>query len=265
MELYDFEYDGITLSDMGYMVCRFDSGGLQTVSNGSQITFNTVNTLNGKKYELTDSQYTECLKTTFQICKDPCMNSNFEINVHDLRDLMSWLNRKDFHKFKPLGDEYVDFYFESSFNNISKLKFGDMICGLELEMTTNRPFALHEPISIFINNTETNGKKIINDISDEEGYIYPHMEIDIIEDGTFAIHNSLEDRLMEIKNCIAGEKITLDYPIIYSSLPSHKIQNDFNWNWFRIYNTFRNNQNMLTISVPCIIKIKYSPIVKVGI
>lgn len=91
------------------------------------------------------------------------------------------------------------------------------------------------------------------------------MEIEILESGTLTIHNDLENRTTEIKNCIAGEKILLDYPIIYSSIPSHKIQNDFNWNWFRIYNTFRNNQNNLTISIPCIIKIKYSPIVKVGL
>lgn len=261
---YDFEYDGLTLSDMGYMMCKFDSNGQQTISNGSQITFNTVSTLNGQKYELTDTSYDECLNTTFQICKNPCDNNDMEINVRDLRDLMKWLNRKDFHKFKLLDDEYMDLYFESSFN-ISTIELDDKICGLELEMTTNRPFALHEPISIELKNTETNSKKNIADISDEEGYIYPRTEIEVLEDGVLTIHNDIENRTTEIKNCIAGEKILLDYPIIYSSIPSHKIQNDFNWNWFRIYNTFRNNQNNLTISIPCIIKIKYSPIVKVGL
>ena len=57
MKSYDFEYDGLTLSDMGYIICKFDSNGLQTVSNGSQITFNTASTLNGQKYELTDVSY----------------------------------------------------------------------------------------------------------------------------------------------------------------------------------------------------------------
>ncbi|MCI8579779.1 MAG: hypothetical protein HFH04_03395 [Dorea sp.] len=264
MKSYDFEYDGLTLSDMGYMMCKFDSSSMQTISNGSQITFNTVSFLNGKKYELTDIAYDECLKTTFQICKNPCNNDDLNINVRNLRDLVTWLNRKEFHKFKLLNEEYMDLYFESSFN-VSTIEFGDNICGLELEMITNRPFALHEPISFTIKSVEQNTKKIISDISDEEGYIYPHTEIEILEDGVLTIHNDLENRTMEIKDCIAGEKILLDYPLISSSIQSHKIQDDFNWNFFRIYNTFRNNQNTLTISIPCIIKIEYSPIVKVGL
>lgn len=264
MELHDFEYDGITLSDMGYMVCEFDSSGLQTISNGSQITFNTVSTLNGKKYELTNTEYSECIEATFQICKDPCQYEDFEINTKELRDLMAWLNRKNFYKFKLLDDEYIDLFFESSFN-VSILKFGDKICGLELKMTTNRPFALHEPISFVFENKKANGEFTINDSSDEEGFIYPHVEVDILENGTLTIHNSLENRTTEIKNCVIGEKIILDYPIIYSSIPSHKIQNDFNWNWFRIFNTFKNRRNDITISIPCTVKIKYSPIVKVSI
>ena len=91
------------------------------------------------------------------------------------------------------------------------------------------------------------------------------MEVEILESGILTIHNDLENRTMQINNCIAGERITLDYPIISSSISSHKIQDDFNWNWFRIYNTFQNSQNILTISIPCTIKIKYSPIVKVGL
>lgn len=265
MKSYDFEYDGLILSDMGYVICKFDSDGTQTISNGSQITFNTVSTLNGQKHELTDATYADCLRTTFQICKNPCGEQQLEINTRDLRDLMCWLNRREFHKFKLLDDEYMDIYFEASFN-VSMIEIGGRICGLELDVVTNRPFALHEPVLITIKNTENNGHKIINDISDEEGYIYPsHMEIKILENGTLSIYNDLEDRTMELKNCIAGEKIILDYPIIYSSISSHKVQDDFNWNWFRIYNTFRNNHNNLTISIPCEIKIIYSPIVKVGI
>lgn len=264
MKLYDFEYDGLTLSDMGYMMCRFDSSSMQTISNGSQITFNTVSTSNGKKYELTDVTYDKCLTTTFQICKNPCNNDNLDINISDVSDLTTWLNREGFYKFKLLDEEYMDLYFESSFN-VSKIEFGDKICGVELEMFTNRPFALHEPLLFNIKSTEQNTKKIISDISNREGYIYPHTEIEVLEDGVLTIHNDLENRTMEIKNCIAGEKILLDYPLISSSIPSHKIQNDFNWNFFRIYNTFRNNQNTLTISIPCIIKIEYSPIVKVGL
>ena len=70
---------------------------------------------------------------------------------------------------------------------------------------------------------------------------------------------------MRIANCKAGEVITIKYPIIKSSLPNHMIQNDFNWKFFRIANSLKDRVNELTISLPCTIKMKYSPIVKVGI
>lgn len=264
MKCYDFEYDGLTLSDMGYMICSFDGDGSETVSNGSQITFNTVPTLNGYKHELSSAKYEECLQATIQICKDVCTYDDMEISVDDLRSLMSWLNRKEFHKFKLLDDDYIDLYFEASFN-VNKILIAGKVCGLELSMITNRPFALQEPRTIVINNLIENGKKTLYDTSDEEGYIYPRMEITINQSGNLNIHNDLENRDMYIANCTNGETITLDYPVIASSLNSHEIQNDFNWNFFRIANTFRNKKNDLTISLPCTIKLSYSPIVKVTV
>lgn len=104
-----------------------------------------------------------------------------------------------------------------------------------------------------------------NDSSYEEGYIYPYVEIAVLEDGDLKIHSILEDRETTIKNCSNGEVITMDYPIIKTDNDSHNIQNDFNWNFFRVANTFENSRNDIITSIPCSIKIKYSPIVKVGL
>lgn len=264
MNAYDFEYDGIHLSDLGYVICKFDSDGLQTITNGSPITFNTVSTLSGSKHELISSEYTSCLESTFHICKDTCADDDMEITTEELRYLASWLNRKGFHKFKLLHPGYDGLYFEASFN-ISKIELEDKIYGLELNLVTNRPFALRDQRKITINNLESNGVKSINDDSDEEGFIYPYTEIEIIDSGDLKIHNSIEDRTTFIKGCTAGEKIILDYPVIHTSIDSHKIQDDFNWVFLRIANTFRNSKNDLTISIPCNIKLTYSPIAKLGI
>ena len=105
----------------------------------------------------------------------------------------------------------------------------------------------------------------INDVSHEEGHIYPRVEITVLEDGDLNIHNAIENRDTYIANCVAGEIITMDYPVISSSISSHNIQNDFNWNFFRVANTYENSRNDLTISLPCSIKLEYSPIVKVGL
>ncbi len=264
MKAYDFEYDGVKLSDYGLMICSFDSKGLDTVSNGSKITFNKVSSMGGSKHDLISAVYDECLETTIQVCKYSCDGDISEISSTEFRSLTKWLSRKKFLKFKILDEYYMDLYFEASFN-VSKIEMFGAIYGLELEVVTNRPFALKEPVTIKIDNTAQDGQHSINDISHEEGYIYPHTEIIVAESGDLNIYNAIEDRNVHIKNCTAGEIITMDYPVIQSSLSSHNIQNDFNWNFFRVANTFRNSRNDLTISIPCTIRIKYSPIIKVGL
>lgn len=266
MKANDFEYDGKSLSSYGFVICHFGgSNGLETISNGSQITFNTVPTQNGVKHNLIGTQYEDCLETTIQICKNSCFGDSMEISNFEFRELVQWLNRKKFLKLKILDENYIDLYFEATFN-ISRIEMDGKLYGLELEVKTNRPFALKDPKIITIQNTEANGKYSINDTSHEEGYIYPKVEITIKQDGDLTIHNAIENRDTYIRNCKNGEIITMDYPIIKSFNSSHNnIQNDFNWNFFRIANTYENSRNDLTISLPCTIKVEYSPVVKVGL
>lgn len=262
MRVYDFEYDGLALSDLGYMICSFDDNRIDKIENGSQIQFNTVPVLHGAKFELLSTKYENCIETTFQICKKTCNNDKFEIPFKEFRDLMNWLNRKQFHKFKLLSSEYLDLYFEASFN-ISKIEINSKIYGLELNLITNRPFALREPQKIEIQNNSKNGTYSFFDISDEEGSIYPFTQIEILESGNLSIYNDLDRRCTNIFNCKAGEIITMNYPIIQTSLYSHKIQTDFNWSFLRVASTFKNKKNKLSISLPCNIQMIYSPIVKI--
>ena len=265
MKSYDFEFDGQLLSEFGFIICSFDSDGIKDVSNGSEITFNTVPTLQGAKHELTSIEYNDCLTATIQICKHPCITNDIEVTLDETRALMRWLNRKDYHKFRLLDDdERINYYYEASFN-VSRIELGGKIVGFELELFTNRPYALQEPISILIKNLQENGVKKFISKSDDEGYIYPEMKITIEQDGDLEIYNSLENRTMRIANCVSGEIIKLNYPMIESSIETHKIQNDFNWKFFRIANVYRDTINEITISIPCTIEMKYTPVVKVGI
>lgn len=264
MRVYDFEYDGELLSSKGFIICKFDSSGTDTVTNGSELSFNTVSTQRGAKHELTSVAYEDCLTATFQICKHPCYYSVDEITIEEMRDIMRWLNRKEFHKFSFTSYEYVNIYFEASFN-VNRIEVGGRLCGFELEMFTNSPFAFYKPVRVDIKNLVSNGTKTIVSQSDEEGYIYPQMEITVNASGDLEIYNDIEDRTMFIKNCKQGEVIKLDYPVIETSLASHKIQNDFNWRFLRIAKTYRENANHLTISLPCTIKLTYTPRIKIGL
>lgn len=266
MKALDFEYDGLRLSDKGFMICKFDGGGVDTVTNGSEITFNTVSTLRGAKHELTSVEYGDYLTATLQICNNYCDRATEEISLEDARDVMRWLNRKGFHKFNLIDNEYSGIYFMASFN-VSKIEMDGRLVGFELELITNRPYALAEEVTVKV---DTEAGEIINiyNKSDDEGYVYPNMEIIVKESGDLKITNHIEDRTMIIKNCVVDEVITIEYPMISSSLGDKrntKIQNDFNWMFFRLSSTFKNRLNEVESSLPCSIKLNYIPAVKVGI
>ena len=321
MKAYNFEYAGKTLEQFGMILCQVGgSNGIETVSDGCEVVFNTVPSSNGLKYNTTSVAYEDTLECVLQVCKHSCNGGIQEITESEHREFTKWLGRRKFLKFKLFDDRHIDLYYEASFG-ISKIEMNGKLCGFELAVKTNRPFALKEPRTIsiacekgeevygwkkyktdpeiemlgYVTSTDaaaypqhkvdendeiiygshTDGyqyyslgqvyKASLNDTSYEEGYIYPQMEITVKEDGDLTIHNSIENRETYIANCKSGEVITFDYPVIQSSDSSHNIQDDFNWTFFRVANTYDNSRNDLVISLPCSIKIKYSPIVKVGI
>lgn len=269
MRFIDFEYDQHRLSDFGFIVCNFEqSHGADIVSIGSEIVMNTVSSNLGKKNHFISSQYNNCIESEFDICKNPDEYDNLKISEDEYISVVRWLNRNKFMKFRIIDkcQEFNDCYYYTSFN-ISKINIGDVLYGLRLTMKTNRPFALRDETYNF-NITEPNQTIILIDGSDDEGCIYPHMRITMgSTDGDLKISNEVGDKTetMIIKNCTANEVITVDYPIIYSSVLSHKIQKDFNWKFFGISNTNNDRVNKITVSLPCTIEMGYSPAVKFGL
>lgn len=267
MKALDFEYDGYFLSDFGFMICSFGDKGLETISNGSKISFNTTPIFNGSKSLLIQDKYDDNIETSFAICKNPCVTSSRDVEIitsQDESQIMRWLNRKRFKKFRVLQEGYEDIYFEGSFN-VDKYILDGNVVGFELTFTSNRPYAIYEPIIYNFSIPTENSSYVINDISDEIGHIYAKVKITCKASGDLIIHNSIEDRNTVIKNCTENEVIELDNPIITTSLLSHKIQNCFNFNYVRIANTYENTLNKLTFSLPCEVELSYSPIKKVGV
>lgn len=104
--------------------------------------------------------------------------------------------------------------------------------------------------------------KIIDE-SDDIGYIYPDIQIKCLSSGDLKITNSIENRTTIIKNCSTNEVISVDENLnISTSLSSHKLYNDFNFVFFRIANSYENNQNIISVNIPCEITIKYYPVAK---
>lgn len=265
MRACDFEYDGQYLSDYGFIICTFDNSAENTVSAGSKITFNTVARYRGKRYSLTGTQYNECITATIDICKDPDLYSDLRISNDEYRDIMRWLNRNEFLKFQILNEDkdQETCYYKASFNISKRIVNGDLY-GLQLTMETDKPFGYGQELTVSLTISDTTKAYILSDMSDEIGYTYPSVKISCDRSGDLTIHNEMEDSTMVIKNVSVGEEITIDgsTQIIESSLDSHKIYDDFNFEFFRIGNTINDRSNRITASLPCTLELTYTPIIK---
>ena len=265
MKSLDFEYDGILASKKGIIPCSFDNDGKDNIDYGSKINFDTISIQNGKKFELVNSGYDTAGEFTFQICKDPYLQVNKGsryFTTDEQRFVYRWLNRNDgFHILKIYTIEGETILFEGSFN-IEAIEFCGEIIGFELTFSMRTPFATKDCKTI-THNFKANEQFTIIDESDDIGYIYPDLQIKCKSSGDLRLYNSIENRTTIIKNCTSGEVLTFDENLNMStSLPSHKLYNDFNFVFFRIANSYTNNQNIISVNIPCEITIKYYPVVK---
>ncbi len=267
MNAVDFEYNGLRASDFNLIFCQFDgSGGVNITSAGSELNWNTVPIGNGNKYLITDTTYDTVLETTFQMCKYDCRTGSPEyLTLEDCREISRWLNRKETHMLKIISENRIYDYllFEGAFN-LNQIEVNGCIIGYELHFVSNRPYAVGNLVrkNILANSADFEYK--FYDESDETGYIYPTtLTIRCLKAGTLSIKNLLENRTTVIKNCSVNEVITFDDTLHFSSsLKSHKIQNDFNYVFFRIANTYENRMNTIIVNLPCEITFEYYPIIK---
>lgn len=263
----NFEYDGQLLSDYGFIICQFNSSsGANVADIGQKITFNKVATNKGKRHSLIGVQYEDCIETTFEICKNPNIYDDLEITPDEYREIVRWLNRPNFLKFRiyDFKNELEPCYYESSFN-VSKITVGEVLYGIELEMVTNRPFGLGKERIEYFDFQDTSDIWILKDRSDEIGCVYPStMKITCYEDGDLSIQNDITGSVTTIKGCQTGEEITFNGELlsITSSIDTHDVYNEFNYNYFKIGNTFDNRYNKITASKRCKIELTYSPIIK---
>lgn len=260
---YDFKYDNEYLSHFGFVVCRFNrSSELETYSGGAKVVFEKASMHGGKFHKLTSSKYEECITATFDICKDTCdiTQAEMEISSDEYRDLARWLNRRSFHKFQIVNS---DVWYNASFN-LEKIYIDGTLYGIRLTMETDSPFGFGEDVAINIAANNSAVSHSVFDRNDEVGHSYPVFKITCGQAGNLTIFNDRDSHATVIKNCSTGEVINLDgkNQIITTSLSSHKIQNDFNFEFPTLVNSIDNRYTNYTFSLPCEVKITYTPIVK---
>lgn len=270
MQATNFEYDGQLLSDYHFIACDFDrSGGVSVVSTGYDITFNKVPHHRGKLNSLSSTKYDDCITTTFDICKDPSIFSESEMEITDIeyRAVTRWLHRRTFNKLyfiDECNDAIRNYFYNASFNT-KKLDMDGKTYGIRLEMITDSPFAYIDEYIVDKTVQGASDSLVVQDISDELGMIYPDIEIQCLANGTYTITNETTGSVTVIKNCRYGEVISMNgkLQIIQTSYDAHDIANDFNYVFLTIENNMFNRDNSIKSSLACNMTIRYTPLVSI--
>jgi len=269
MHMVDFSYAGKRLSDCGCIITNLNTSDSDSVSLGSNLTFETLKNSSTYINRIVKVDYAEPITITFDICKNPCDGIMNFYNDNEISYIMRWLNKKSYEKFRPIYDDnsYSEIYFKGSFN-VTAIYIGGKVIGFTLNFTSNSPFGYENERELDIKIDDNNNTFTFFNNSDEYGYLYPtKFVITCKSSGDFSMSNNIDNNIVTIKNCTNGEVITLDCynKIIRSSLDRTTLSNDFNYSYPRFVVNENTNENVFTVSLPCEIAITYSFVRKAGV
>lgn len=271
--MIDFSYRGGKLSDYGCIVAGIRTGFQDSVQLGSGIQFDTVKTRQSYRNKIVNAGYGEAVSATFDICKNPCLyktEKDMAFSDGEISHFMRWLNQKQYYKFKPIYESgiYSDLYFYGSFTSISSIVINGNTAGFTLTFTSDSPFGYADDKEFKASVREAGGQFVFYDDSDEIGNLYPYFfQIKCLAGGKLVVKNDMDSREAVIDHCVQNEVITMDCgnKTIQSSKAHVTLYNDFNYNYPRFVNTMEDRRNVFSVSLPCDITIRYSPIRKAGI
>lgn len=271
----EFEYDGIKSSVYGLYICSFDGARTGTYSLGNDVTIHTVQAPGKKQLIKSGSTWENPLTFQFQVAKYDCSSGVQEITSRELAHIMRWLIRSDnYHYLRFIQTGWDNIFYNCSLK-LQKHEIDGKIYGLDIEATCDSPWGWSERKE-YTFDTTLSGKKSFNlyNYSDEDGALLPDLvELQILskEPCDLTVINrfscrkeeeTLEHKLV-IHNCSPGEILSMDkHKNIVSNLPHEQLYNDFNHNFLHLYSDLTNNENEISVSVDCKMRILWREVRK---
>lgn len=258
-----FMFDGKnSYTDFNLLVCNIGKEEDDTTSAGSKFTKKTHYSHTLKKWIYYGYEYEEHLTFTFDVIKNPCKTSNEAFTSNDIQSITNWLMRTDGDKEFYLPDKNIRFF--GTCTNIDIKSVGEKKIGLSITLETNAPFGYSDLKECELSNSSTaQSAKTIYSYSTEEGKNFVDIKIECFHDTNVIIKNDYGE--LTINNCVKGEVITIngETKVITSSVGTHKIYNDFNFQY--LYIDKGNNYFEISGDDTFYVWITYRDIYKVGV
>lgn len=254
-----FIFDGQRLSDFGYV--EFAEGLRSDNLTVSSMVFETIKSALSDVSLRVNHTYESNYSTVLMITKNPCNDiDDLWLTEDDVALLTRWLVRKTYKWFK-YTDSNVWYKVQ---NVVEKIYHGDDILGLSITVNANAPFGFTDEME---HSWESEPSFNIKCISDEEGIIYPDVEITANEAGNLMMMNDRGNNTV-IRNLSVGEKIYItggNILQIKTSKTDHDLSEDFNYKFPQLVSEYNNYINKYTVNLDCDITMRYRGVRKVGL
>lgn len=265
----DFKYNGRYLSEFDSILCSFNGGGGFDTVAGTTISLNTFLATSTQRYRRYSSVYNEVLSLTVQCCKSQCgVVTDRVYTQEEIRSLMRWLNSDTVKELILLSDEYHDIYFMAT-ANIQKIRHGTDCVGFEITFTMDSNFGYNDyTTSLNFNEKDGNHTLPLDIDSDRESFVYPKMNIVMLEDGDLEIYSSTEpDRILRLVGCKKDDQLWIDCEnrVIQSSNESHDLPGSFNHIFPRVDFTYDNEDYGLTFNLNLHVDVTITQVRKIGV
>lgn len=267
MAMFDFKYNEKYLSDFNCILASFDGISGFATKQGCSLNFQTLKVNSTQKYKKYGLSYDDVLTDTWQITKQKCNNPNDKYFTNkEVREIIKWLNSESYKKLYLIDEEYLDIYFLATFN-VSKIIHANKCIGFELNVICNSCFGYIN--KVFKDTINDANKTITLSIdNDRETFLYPKIDIDILENGDLEIVSSTEsNRKFILHDCTIGDKVYIDCEnrIITSSNTTHNLPSSFNFIFPRINYNFNNDNYKIDINLNSEVSIELEQVRKVGV
>lgn len=247
----DFTFDGHGNDEYGVICVAFDAQ-VKNNYSGQKTELKTDISGSGREFEIYDQKYSEPMSFNFQIVN----KDSSDISPEQERYISKWLCHRGEYSWMFLQEpRYADIYIKANISNPQIIVVAG-VCGLEYTVTTSAATCFSDEHDESVVLTQDDNSFELYLFNDDECCIHPNLEITFAESGDFQLKNEAEnsDYFLEIKGVTAGETITIEEDLfISSSIESHDVWNDFNKNWFRLYD----DKNVITANLACTINLKY--------
>lgn len=168
----DFLFNNQRASDLGLMICSFDSS--PEMASGGEIEYNVIKTPGRDRFTFYGAQFNSVLEWNFSICKDPYQRCNPAFNQYEESRIAKWLLQTDGYKLLQFIQEGYENIFYNVCFRITPHQIAGQTVGFDLTATSDCAYGFTDLIkkTAFIDEHTSFHLNIHSDI---KTYILPHI------------------------------------------------------------------------------------------